>query len=285
MAVNRHRFYVGPVGAMVALPAASITDLPRMTMAIPGQEHRSLSGAGTMDRVGRARRAWGLSSSWLTEDEELAAQAAIRRSANAALRMYDPRKRNSLPEDMSTGGSITRSVSAFTDVGAATPLFVSGDVPTAFQGLLAGGISWPGVTTGQQLWGTFERHPLLAGSTYRFSAYAKGSTTFRFGVRPYNLSGVEQATVLDATTNTATGVWQRFSWLYTPAVDVFSAYFGIQATGSGTIQTTGWLVQTDEALKNWTFGYGCPEVAASFEVSMSYWRTKYHNLAVVFEEL
>lgn len=285
MAINRHRFYVGPVGSMVALPRSSVTDPPRPAMSIPGQEHRSLSGAGTIDRSGRVRRAWGLSFSWLSEDEELAVQAAVRRSANAALRFYDPRKRNSLPEDMSTGGSITRSISAFTDIGAATPAFVPGDVPSVFQGILAGGLSWPGVTNGQQLWGTFERHPILAGSTYRFSAYVKGTATFRFGVRPFNISGVEQATVLDATTNTATGSWARLSWLYTPAVDITSVYFGLQATGSGVIQTTGWLVQTDEVLKDWTFGYGCPEVSAGFDVAMGYWRTKYHDISVVFREL
>lgn len=285
MAINRFRLYAGPLGSLVALPPLPKDNPPQLALTIPGQEHRSLTGAGTVDRVGRARRAWQLGLKWMTEDEELAVQAIIRRSANAAIRIYDPRKRNSLPEDLSTGGSISRSNSSFTDIGAAIPVFVSGDVPAAYTGLLAGGISWPAVTTGQQLWGTAERHPILIDSTYRFSAWVKGSTTLRFGVRPYNLAGVEQATVLDGTTYTATGSWQRFSWLYTPVAGIASAYFGMQATGSGTIQTTAWAVQTDESLKDWTFGYGCPEVSANLDVPHGYWRAKYHDLTLVLREL
>jgi hypothetical protein len=146
-------------------------------------------------------------------------------------------------------------------------------VPTVFSGLLAGGVNWPAVTNAQQLWGTFEQHPVLSGSTYRFSVYVKGSTTFKLGARPF-VGAVEQANVLDATNNTATGAWTRFSWLYTPAVGVTSAYFGLNATGSGNLQTTGWMVQTDEALKAWTFGHGCPEIAANVSVAASYWKLR-----------
>lgn len=288
MAVNRYRFYLGPLGALQALPRLPANNPPEFSLTVPGAGHTSLSGAVTVDRIGngKARRVWALNFENLKEDEELLVQAAIRRAANATLRLYDPRKRNSLPEDVSTGGSSTLSTLAFTDVGAATPVFLAADVPTAFVGLLSGGINWPTVTNTQQLWGTTERHPLLSGSTYRFSAYVKGSTTFKFGTRPFNTAGVEQATVLDgANTGTATGTWQRFSWLYTPAAGIASAYFGIQATGSGSLQTTAWQVQTDEALLAWTFGHGCPEVAAQLSVTGGYYKTKYHRLPLVLQEL
>jgi hypothetical protein len=286
VAVNRYRFYLGPLGQLLALPRTMMSDMPEFSLSVPGAIHTSLSGASTVDRSGRARRAWSVNFDMLTEDMELPVQAAIRRSANAPLRLYDPRKRNSLPEDVSTGGSSTLSVLAFSDIGAATPVFLAGDVPAAFSGLLAGGVNWPTVTNAQQLWGTTERHPILTGSTYRFSAYVKGSTTFKLGVRPFNTAGVEQANVLDATNNTATGVWQRFSWVYTPAAGIASAYFGINATGSGNLQTTGWMVQTDEAsLSAWAFGYGCPEVAAALSTTGGYWRTKYHKAPLVLQEL
>jgi hypothetical protein len=287
MAINRYRFYLGPLGLMQALPRLPSGNSPEFSIAAPGAVHTSLSGAMTVDRTGRFRRGWSFSFDNLKEDEELLLQAAMRRSANAPLRLYDPRKRNSLPEDVSTGGSSTLSTVAFTDVGAATPAFLAGDVPALFSGVLSGGINWPTVTNAQQLWGTFEKHPILTGSTYRFSAYLKGSTTFKFGARPFNLAGVEQATVLDGTnTGTATGSWQRFSWAYTPAAGIASAYFGIQATGSGNLQTTGWMVQTDEtSLLAWAFGYGCPEVAAQLSATGGYWRTKYHRLPLVLQEL
>lgn len=285
MAVNRYRFYLGPLGFLHELPPLPADSSPDGVMSIPGVEHRALGGRGTVDRSGRLRRSWNLRFAYMAEDDELAIQAALRRSANAPLRFYDPRKRNSLPEDVSAGGSITRGVTAFTDIGAATPAFLAGDVPTDFSGILAGGINWPTVTNGQQLWGTLERHPVVSTSTYRFSVYVKGSTTFKLGVRPFNAAGVEQANVLDGTTNTATGSWQRFSWLYTPAAGIASAYFGLNANGSGNIQTTGWSVQTDEALLKWTFGYGCPEVTVSLDVPFSYWRTKYHAEALQVREL
>lgn len=285
MAVNRFRFYIGPLGALQAMPPIPQQNNPGGNLTIPGASHVSLSGMGTVSRSGRLRRTWNLTYEWLKEDQELVLQAALRRSANATMRLYDPRKRNSLPEDVSTGGSSSLSVAAFTDIGAATPVFLAADVPATFSGLLAGGVNWPTVTNTQQLWGTAEKHPVLSGSTYRFSAYVKGSTTFKLGARPFNTAGVEQANVLDGTTNTATGAWTRFSWLYTPAAGIGSAYFGINANGSGNLQTTGWMVQTDEVLKNWTFGYGCPEVALQLVAPMAYWRTKYQALGLVVQEL
>lgn len=285
MTVNRYRLYAGPLGALTALPRLPAEYPPDVTQAAPSAVHTSLSGAVTVDRMGRVRRAWSLNYQFLTEDEELLLQALVRRSANATLRLYDPRRRNSLPEDVSTGGSTTRSVVAFSDIGAATPVFLAADVPTTFSGVLAGGVSWPSVTNTQQLWGTFEQHPILSGCTYLFSAYVKGTTTFKFGVRPFNTAGVEQANVLDTVNNTATGAWTRFSWLYTPAAGIASAYFGLNATGSGNLQTTGWMVQTDEALKAWTFGYGCPEVAAGTQVASGYYKTKYAKFGYVLQEV
>jgi hypothetical protein len=285
MAINRYRFYVGPLGALQALARLPRDSPPTLGMSAPAAIHQSLSGGTTVDRAGRFRRTWQFDYQFATEDEEVLLQALVRRSANATLRIYDPRRRNSLPEDVSTGGSATLSVTAFSDIGAAVPAFLATDVPSAFSGVLAGGVNWPSVTNGQQLWGTTERHPILSGSTYRFSVYVKGTTTFKLGARPFDSAGVEQANVLDTTNNTATGTWTRFSWLYTPAAGIASAYFGLNATGSGNLQTTGWMVQTDEALKGWTFGHGCPEVAAGVSISMGYYKTKYAKLQLVLQEV
>jgi hypothetical protein len=287
MAINRFRFYIGPLGVLQPLPPLPQSYEPEVSNVFPGVEHVSLSGQSTLDTLGRVRRRWRFT--WdrlLSEDEELFIQAAHRRTANAPLRLLDPRKRNLLPEDVSTGGSSTLTTAAFTDVGAATPAFLPGDVPLEFLGVHAGSINWPTVTNAQQLWATFEKMPIMTGSTYRFSVYAKGSTTFKLGVRPFDYLGMEQATVLDGTTSTATGVWQRFSWEYTPAVGVSSVYAGLNATGSGNITTTGWMVQIDEStLKNWTIGYGCPSVYVSPDLQGGYWRTRYHKAAISVVEV
>lgn len=285
MAINRFRYYLGPLGALQPLPPLPQDQDPEVGLTLSGAEFQSLTGRRTLHLSGRGRRAWRFSWNKLTEDEELFIQAALRRTAAATLRYMDPRKRNLLPEDVSVGGSATLSTSAFVDVGAATPVFLLADVPTVFSGVLAGGINWPSVTNGQQLWGTTEQLPIVAGSSYRFSAYVKGSTTFKLGARPFNTAGVEQANVLDGTTNTATGAWTRFSWDYTPAGGLGSVYFGINANGSGNLQTTGWMVQVDEALANWTFGYGCPEVYVQPQMQGGQWRLKYHKATIMVVEV
>lgn len=286
MAINRYRFYLGPLGYLQALPALPQSHDPEVGQSLPGAGHISLSGASTFDRVGRSRRAWRFTWDRVTEDNELVMQAAYRRAANSPLRLIDPRKRNLLPEDVSTGGSSSLSVAAFTDTGAATPVWTAGGVPTEFLGLLSGRIVWNTVTNTQTLYGTTEQLPILVGSTYRISAYVKTTTTFKFSVRVFDVAGAEGAQVLDATNNASTaGVWTRLSWLYTPGAGVASVYAGLTATGSGNIETVGWQVQVDEALKAWTFGYGCPVVAVDPTLQSGYWRTKYHKPVLTLTEV
>lgn len=279
MAINRHRMYAGPLGYLRALSGHPTDSPPDSQLTIPGSAHTSLSGRTTFDASGRLRRAWMLTWNWLDEDEETFLQSLLRRSAGADIRLMDPRKRNLAPEDVSTGGSSTLGTSAFSKVGAATLVWTAGAVPTALEGVVAGRLVWTAVTNTQTLYGTFEQVPVLAGSTYRVSAYVKTTTTFRFSARPFNTAGVEQAAVTDAVNNASTaGAWTRLSWLYTPAAGIGSAYFGLTATGSGNIETTGWSFQVDEALKEWTFGYGCPIVRIAPVASGGYYKAKYQNL-------
>lgn len=287
MAINRYRFYLGPLGYLTPLPGIPIQNVPAVQQGVPGAIHTSLGGRTTVDRLGtKTRRSWNLAFEWLTEDQELWIQAALRRSAALPLRVIDPRKRNLAPEDVSTGGSTSSGVTSWIKTGAATLVWTAGSVPTALEAIVAGRLVWTAVTNTQTLYGNSELTPMLAGSTYRVSAYVKTTTTFRFSARPFNLAGVEQATVTDATNNASTaGVWTRLSWLYTPAGGISSAYFGLTATGSGNIETTGWSYQVDESLKNWSFGYGCPEVVPSLSVAGSYWRIKYTNVPLALVEV
>lgn len=286
MAINRFRFYVGPLGLMRPLPPHPRDSPPSAPIRQSGALHESLSGRTTLDRMGRVRRSWPLTWDWITEDAETHLQALLRSSPNAPLRFIDPRKRNLLPEDVSTGGSASLSTAAFTDVGAATPVFTSGGLPTDLTGLVSGRIVWNTVTNTQTLYGTSEQLPIIAGSTYRISAYVKTTTTFRFSARPFNAALVEQAVVTDGTNNASTaGVWTRLSWLYTPAVGIAAIYAGMTATGSGNIETCGWAAQIDEPLLAWTFGYGCPQVNAIPNVDAGYWKTKYQKLQMTFVEV
>lgn len=286
MAINRYRFYVGPLGLLQPLPGLPAGGEIQAPMGIPSANHVSLSGRTTQDRTGRARRAWGFGWEWLTEDEELYVQAAIRGQATDQLRILDPRKRNLAPEDVSVGGSQTKSLRSFTETGTGTPAWSSGGVPVELLGVTGGRIVWTGAASASTLYGTSEKTPIIANSTYRVSVFVKSTTTFTFSTRPFDLLGAEQTTVNDGTTQTSTaGVWVRKSFLYTPAAGICSAYFGMRATGSGNIETTGWSYQIDEVLKNWTFGYGCPVVVPDGDITAKYWRIKYHNINLGLREV
>lgn len=279
--------YVGPLGLLRPLPGHPSSRSPEPGQFFPGAVHESITGRRTFDRMGPSRRTWVLTWDRITEDAETFVQSLLRGSAQVPLVMMDPRKRNLLPDDVSTGGSTSSSSVAFTETGAATLAWQSGGIPVDFLGMVAGRQVWTGVTNTQTLYATSERLPIVAGSTYRVSAYVKTTTTFKFSARPFDLLGVEQATVTDGVNNPSTaGVWARLSWLYTPLAGVCSAYLGMTATGSGNIETCGWMAQIDESLGNWTFGYGCPQVIpVPGQISGSYFKTKYQGLALTLAEV
>lgn len=287
MAINRYRFYLGPRGLLQPLPPLPAGASVEAPLRRPAADHVSLSGRTTRDYLGRVRRSWPLAWSWLTEDEELRIQAAIRGLAQGGIRLMDPRKRNLATEDISTGGGTTWSTASFT-ASAGTLAFSTGGVPLDFLGITNGRLVWTGATAAAELYGIGEQTPTVGGggSTYTVSMYVKSTTSFQLAARPYDLLGAEMTNVLDPTVNPSTaGNWDRFSWVYTPDSGACGIEFGIVAGGSGNIETTGWLYQIDQTLGKWTFGYGCPQVQVSADVSAGYWRTKYQNVGFVLTEV
>ena len=161
--------------------------------------------------------------------------------------------------------------------------FHGGGLPTDYDGLVSGGLTWSGLGLGALLTASYEKMPILAGSTYRFSIWAKGSAGFKLMARPFDVAGAEQ-TLATGSTETPTGAWTRYSWLWTPSVGQVAAYFGLQAQTTGSLSTTLWQVEMDQALTAWSFGAGCPEVVVSPDIDRTYWRTKYHQLSLVLRE-
>lgn len=295
MTISRYRYYVGPEGLLQALPGFPADSRPEANMVLPAAEHVSLAGRITQDRITtagqgvRPHRLWKMGWDFLTEDEELRIQALYRMSNQSVLRLFDPRKRNSLPEDVSTGGSSSMTTTAFTKTGAGSVVWGSGGQPLEFLGLVAGRIAWTGATNGGTLYGTTERHPIMSGifgATYRFSAWVKTTTTFRLAASPFDLLGTPMSVAQSSQFASTAGAWQRKDWLYTPASGVANANFGIIANGSGNIDTTGWMIQTDDTLRNWAFGYGCPQVTVDGAAPASYWRgDKYHGIQLILREV
>lgn len=285
MAINRYRMYLGTLGNLRAFPGHPKDQPPSPLQGVSGVLHESMTGLRTLDRFGKTKRAWTLSWDMITEDAETYVQSILRGSAQAPVYMIDPRKRNLLPEDVSTGGSISMSSEAFTEVGAGAVAYLGGDVPTALVGIISGAQSWTGLTASQKLWGSAQSIPVVSGSTYRFSVYAKGSTNIQLAARPFDAAGVEGASALNAV-STVTGAWTRYDWNYTPGAGVVRFQFGLNSVASGTITTTGWMSQIDETLKAWTYGYGTPQVVpAPGNVQGGYWRTKYQALSLTMVEV
>lgn len=164
-------------------------------------------------------------------------------------------------------------------------VYLPGSVPSALAGVLAGAQSWSGLFLNSQLNATSEKMPVLAGSTYTFSCYALGTAQVKLVARPFDVAGVEQ-TLAASSTQTLTGSYQRFSWVWTPSAGQVSAYFGLQAQGTGTATATGWQVVIDDAATPipWAFGVGCPTVSVDPDVPASYWRAKHHRIKLVLRE-
>lgn len=188
---------------------------------------------------------------------------------------------------LSTGVTNTPVVISFDDyslTGSPPLAFLNASVPASLVGILAGGQSWSGFFLNNTLSVTTEKMPILAGSTYRFSVYALGAASVKLIARPFDVAGVEQ-TMAAGTTEVLTGSYVRYSWLWTPSAGQVSAYFGLQAQGTGTVQTTGWHVGIDRAsLDPWSFGVGCPAVVLDPEVPASYWRAKFHRIKIQLRE-
>ena len=196
-----------------------------------------------------------------------------------------PAGMRSLVGSGATNAPVNFSFDDFSLTGNPPLSYLPGSVPSALAGILAGAQTWSGLFLGTQLAATSEKMPILAGSTYLFSAYVAGTAQFKLMARPFDVAGAEQ-TLASGSTQTATGTYQRFSWTWTPSAGQVSAYFGLVAQGTGNIQTTGWHVGIDRpALDAWSFGVGCPAVVVDADIPASYWRAKFHRLRVTLREV
>ena len=175
MAINRYRYYVGPLGALQALPAmVGGSNAPEAPIRIPGGLHTSLSGRTTLDRVGIPKRSWALSWENLRETDRLLIDAIIHRTVRSPLRLIDPRSSNRLSALASAGGSQLASTAAFTSQGSIYDFFtrsVSNDWSN-----LTSGHSWQEDLTGAA-GGTINDYD-VGGSTGTIAIQANGQSYY-----------------------------------------------------------------------------------------------------------
>ena len=285
MAINRYRFYLGPIGYLTALPPHKRDPSLDASRDIIGQLQEGLSGRRTLD-IRAFKKVWNLDWDWRLEDELLGILRGYLGFANSPLRIIDPRVRNLLPLNLSTGGSELQATDGFNRTGTGVLTYqADATMPTELQGQLSGEIQLSGSTTGDSMMGVTETVPLLPYSTYLFTGFVKGSGQWSPAYQPVNAAGAVVTTVWTSAL-TLTGNWQQFSVSYTSDGTYPQMYFGLRCSASGTVQTTGWQVQIDEyARRPWMPGNGCPEViVAKFQKKyQGYLRrsgvmTPYHTL-------
>jgi hypothetical protein len=264
VAINRYRFYIGPVGYMVPLPPHKRSPSLEATRDYIGQLQESLSGRRTLD-IRAFKKTWSLDWDWRKEDELRALLRPYLGYANIPMRFLDPRSRNLLPLNVSTGGSELQDVDGFTRSGAGVLSYVAdASMPLELQGELSGEIQLATAVTGNTLTGTAETLPMVYYSKYLFSAYVKGSGTWAPCLQELNTAGTVVNTVFLASPVTLSSTWQLVQMSYVPDGTYPQLYFGLRCATAGTVQTTGWQVQIDEYLRRpWMPGDGCPEVVVS----------------------
>jgi hypothetical protein len=180
---------------------------------------------------------------------------------------------------------VTFSYDNFSIMGTPVLTYAAGNVPSALSGYVAGAQVWTPLFAQNLLTASYERVPVLAGSTYTFSCYALGTANVKLAARPYDVAGVEQAIALSGA-QVLTGAFQRLSWVWTPSAGQVSANFALQAQAAGSVTTTGWQVVIDDAVTPipWAFGVGCPAVVVDTDVPAQYWRAKYHRIRLTLRE-
>jgi len=169
MAVNRYRFYIGPLGNVLALPPLPKGANPDATPTRLGGVHSSLSGRTFQDNFG-VKRNWNLSWSRLREDDFTRLVAYHRKNVLAPLRFVDLRHRNLLEHDISVCGNFQRDTSSFTASVGTLALNV-------YSLNLAGNPSFETLTTGWKGTNASSISQVQGGVDGQYSLEVKSTTT------------------------------------------------------------------------------------------------------------
>jgi hypothetical protein len=268
VALNRYRFYLGPLGSVAALPAftkpgaitiggPSITS-PAATPVMLGVQHTSLSGRQTYDRFA-TKRSWQFQWGYLHESDMAQLEACYRIfQSSSSIYLLDARRKNALSYQVSSGGSEWQSTAGFTASAGTLAWSSALTIHSDVSGLIPGGQVWTPTASGQTLLSGLV--PVVAGSYYTLSVYASGSGTASLIVVPYNAAGG----ALTATTGTAVTLSStpaRYSLpVYYPISGAASLLVGLQSLSAGTTNTYGWQLEMDQAMSAFSFGNGFPQV-------------------------
>jgi hypothetical protein len=270
-------WYLGPAGALVALPAPD-RDIPR-PLGRSQVEQVALGGARTVDRLGSAKRRHTLTWRALTPDEASVVERLWH--LPGALILDDPSRRNRLTANQATGTDTDRDAAGFLargqgSISSSTAQARSAPRSAAWASGSAVGSTGRGlvlvtsITVPDGTW-----HPVRPGGVYTFTLWARCTVaiTMRAALEWYD-AATTPALVGSPATGTAaavpTGAFNLYSVTGTAPA---GAAYGIPTllntvtTGSATtVYADDLQVEEAAAATAWVVGSGVPRVATAGEL-------------------
>lgn len=273
MAVSKGRFYFGPAGDLQMLPSLVRDAGVEPTPNLSGSVTRSLTGSPTMVYYG-AKRQWRLP--WPMMKEQTAdarklyrVEAAYRQSVSRGTYFLDTRNTNYLQPDVSRCGSETNLLELFRWTTGLPSRIFTGAFHSELDGLIDGYLTFTCATTADALYAR-PRLPVLAGSSYLFSGFFAGTGQIKLAFQFYDKDAALISTLIGANivlSGTTTGTLQslNFPSSSVPAgAATFAVGFGASTATIPVVNTNGWMVQYDEAVRPaWMPGLGGAEVVVA----------------------
>ncbi len=248
-------FWLGPLGALRALPSPSLDSGPEANSTRYGATHRSLSGRPTIDLLG-VRRTWTLSWPFLDAATHAYLDALHLGLITEPVWLIDPQRPNRLPVPVASTGSTTRTTERFTTT-AGTLAWI----PSSLGALpAAGGLAWTVSAEGGRLDAT-GRVPLPDTGPVTFSAYAAATRPVRLTATTETTTGNPLSTHdSDPVTPEPTGT--RLTLTVTPPAGAAACRVALTTPPgtAATITTTGWQLEAGRLATPWNAGGGAAVV-------------------------
>jgi hypothetical protein len=283
-------FHLGALGDLRELPVVERTEQVDAGREPQTGLHVALTGARTLDVLGRLRGRWVIPWRYLSPDQ-LAVLSALRAGRlGSPLRLVDPERPNLLHPNIATGGSEERSTDGWTATSGTLSWRQITDPPS---GVLAhGAIEWVRSTTAAgdlapgRVGATY-RAPVLGGQQMRFSAFIRataGTFDVAFGVDHFDAT--EAVTTAVGVPATVPTTWTEVSYTWTPGAGRVAAapvwrIADLQA--ASTMQVTGAQAVYGATALPWREGGGSPVVLIESLPEDRPWAGEYHTTLTLVE--
>jgi hypothetical protein len=242
-------FWLGPLGALRALPSPPLGDGPEATSTRFGVVHRSLTGRPTVDRLG-VRRTWTLTWPYLDPDTHAYLDTLHLGLIGAPLWLLDPQRTNQLPVHVASTGAASRSTEGFTATSGTLAWTV-----TALAGApVAGGLAWNVPAESGRL-DTTGRVPLIEGQPVTFSAYLAATRAVRLTITTESAAGALVSTH-DSDPVIPGAAGSRVQLTATPAPGAVACRVAVTVPPgtAETVTTTGWQLEPGPHATTWRPG-------------------------------